>query len=381
MIERVGESAEAIPQVEPTLFRWFPELQTRLPWVALTRVPTPVHHLTKLGRTMGLDELWVKRDDLCGLWYGGNKPRKLEFLLGDALARHARTVITFGALGSNHALATAICGQKLGLHAVLIPVRQPVTDNVRRNLLLAHAQGAELVYAGNSPGAGWAAVRHWLTHTVGDRGQRPYLILPGGSSARGCLGYVSAALELAEQIKAGEIPQPDDVFVPVGSNGTMAGLEVGLRLASLETRVVGVRVSDRLPITPQRVALLANRCWALLRRYAPGLPPGRVDPHQVTLRHQYVGRGYAHPTPKGVQAVRLMFDQEDIQLDEVYTGKTLAALMDAAEDPAFRKRRILFWNTFNSLLINGQLPEGHDHRRLPRHCEPLALRRVEYWRP
>ena len=130
---------------------------------------------------------------------------------------------------------------------MLILVPQPVTDSVRRNLLISHAQGAHLVHAGGNSGAVLAAFRHWSGHIVGDRGTAPYLIVPGASSARGCLGYVSAAFELAEQIKTGEVPQPDDIFVPVGSNGTIAGLEVGLRLAGLPIRVVGVRVSDRLP--------------------------------------------------------------------------------------------------------------------------------------
>ena len=360
-----GSPETLAPPAEPTLFRWYPELRGRLPWVALTQVPTPVHRLAKLGQVLGTCELWAKRDDQCGLWYGGNKPRKLEFLLGDALARRSKTVITFGALGSNHALATAICGRKLGLHTVLILVRQPITDSVRQNLALAHAQDAELVYAGGNPGAGWAAVRHWLKHTIGTSRWPPCLILPGGSSPRGCLGYVNAALELAEQVKAGELPPPDDLFVPVGSNGTMAGLEVGLRLAGLETRVVGVRVSDRLTISAQTVALLANRCWSLLHRYAPSLPRGRVDPRQVTVWHQYLGRGYGCPTSECQQAVRAMLDQEEIQLDEVYTGKTLAALIDAAADPTFRERRILFWNTFNSLPVSDLLPQGYDYRCLP----------------
>ena len=153
MIDRAGESAEAIAPVEPTLLRWFPELKSSLPWVALTQVPTPVHRLANLGRILEIPELWVKRDDRCGIWYGGNKPRKLEFLLGHALARRAKTVITFGALGSNHGVATTICGSRLGLRVVLLLVRQPPSDSMRQNLLLAHAQGAELVYTGNSRGA------------------------------------------------------------------------------------------------------------------------------------------------------------------------------------------------------------------------------------
>lgn len=366
MNDRTGGSAEAISPVQPPLFRWLPDLQTRLPWVALTRVPSPVHPLANLGRELGIRDLWVKRDDRCGHRYGGNKPRKLEFLLGDAVARHASTVITFGALGSNHTLATAICGRQLGLHTVLILVQQPLSEGVRRNLLLSHAHGTEMVYSRGKAGAAWAAARHWMKHWAGSHGRLPYLIPPGGSSPRGCLGYVNAALELPEQIKAGDLPQPDEVLVPVGSNGTMAGLEVGLRLAGLEARVVGVRVNDRLPVSAENVARLANRCWSLLQRYASDLPPGRVDQRQVIVWHQYLGKGYAHPTPEGERALRMMADHEGIELDEVYTGKTLAALIDTAADPIFRDRRILFWNTFNSLPLSPLLPQGYDHHRLPK---------------
>ena len=278
MNDKTIQSTEAIASAEPTLFHWFPELRDSLPWVPLTRVPSPVHRLADLGRELGLEDLWIKRDDACGLWYGGNKPRKLEFLLGDAVARRARAVITFGGLGSNHAVATAVCGRRFGLHSILVLVDQPISNEVRHNLLLAHAQGAELVYAGGSRRAAWAAARHWLVRTVGDRGRRPYLVLPGGSSPRGCLGYVNAALELADQIKAKEMPPPDDVFVPVGSNGTMAGLQAGFRLAGLETRGVGVRVSDRLPVGARAIAMLANRSLALLHRYAPGLAPRTCSP-------------------------------------------------------------------------------------------------------
>ena len=254
---------------------------------------------------------------------------------------------------------------------MLILVPQPPSDAVRHNLLLPHAQGARLVYCGGNLGAVWAGVRHWLKATIGSHLRPPCVIPPGGSSPVGCLGYVNAALELADQIKAGELPQPDDIFVPVGSNGTMAGLLVGLKLAGLESRVVGVRASDRLPISPRGVARLANRCWALLQSYAHDLPGGEVDPRHIVLWQQYLGQGYAYPSREGHEAVRLMQEAEGIQLDEVYTAKTLAALIDASADPAFKERRVLFGNTFNSLPIEDLLPKGYDY-----HCLPESFHRI-----
>lgn len=365
MNDKNVDSIQAGAQSAPALFRWFPGLRGRIPWVALTRAPARVHPLASIGRSLGMDDLWIKRDDECGIWYGGNKPRKLEFLLGDALSRRSRTVITFGGLGSNHALATAICGRKLDLRVVMVMVRQPLSDEARRNLLLAHSQGAQLVFGGGHNGARWAGVRRWLRHAVAD-GRPPYLVMPGGSTPRGCLGYVSAALELADQVQAGEAPPPDDIIVPVGSNGTMAGLLVGLSIAGLESRVIGVRVSDQLPTTPEAVAALAGRCRTMLRRHLGSLSRHRMEPGDVTIWDGFLGRGYAHPTSEGLRAVATMAEQEGIRLDDVYTGKTLAALMAAAEDPLFRRRRVLFWNTFNSLSVSDLLPDGYDHRRLPK---------------
>ena len=365
MSDRNIDPLQAKAQSAPALFRRFPELQDRVPWVSLTRTPARVHPLANIGRTLDMDDLWIKRDDECGIWYGGNKPRKLEFLLGEALSRSARTVITFGGVGSNHALATAICGRELGLRVVVVMVHQPLSDEARRNLLLAHSQGARLVFGGGHNGARRAGVRSWLRYAMLDR-RPPYLVMPGGSTPRGCLGYVSAALELADQIRAGEAPQPDDIIVSVGSNGTMAGLLVGLGLAGLESRVIGVRVSDQLPTNPRAVAGLADRCRTLLGRYLDTLPKLRIDPADVTIWDGFLGRGYAHPTSEGLRAVGTMAEQEGIGLDDVYTGKTLAALIAAAEDPEFRKRRVLFWNTFNSLPVSDLLPGGYDHQRLPR---------------
>ncbi len=348
------------------LFQRFPTLQRALPRVELTVLPTPARRLENLERALGAGELWVKCDDRCGLWYGGNKPRKLEFLLGEALARGADTVITFGTLGTHHGLATTICAGRLGLRTVLILVDEPVRDETRKNLLLCHAHGAELCYAGTRHKATALGAWNWLRCCDPLRRRFPYLIMPGGSTPRGAIGYVNAALELEEQIRAGELPEPDVIFVPVGSNGTMAGLEAGLRLTRLRSRVIGVCVSDQVRIDAQTVAKLANNTLALLGRHAPeiaAVQPVLAD--EVTIWREYLGRGYAYPTAEAQQAVELMAEQEGIELEFVYTGKTLAALMDAVDRPEYRDRCILFWNTYNSMPVPSPSPDGIDYRRLP----------------
>src|SRR4030095_13976732 len=232
------------------LVRRFPAL-ARLPRHALTTLPTPVQPLARLASRRNLGALWIKRDDLTGPLYGGNKPRKLEFLLGAAQQRGRRAVITFGGIGTHHGLATAICARDAGLHAVLVLLPQPVTEHVRHCLLLDQAVGAELHLAGSV--AGVAAVAPRLCASGILRG-RPLAIIPtGGSSARGAIGYVNAACELADQVRAGTLPEPDAIFVPLGSGGTAACPVLGCRLAGLRTRVVSVLVTDLLPPSPSRL--------------------------------------------------------------------------------------------------------------------------------
>lgn len=349
-----------------TLFQRFPVLREALPRAELTKLPTPAHRLKNLERAVGAGELWIKRDDQGGRWYGGNKPRKLEFLLGEALAKGTCTVITFGTLGTHHGLATTICAGKLGLDTVLILVDEPVREEIRTNLLLCHAHGAKLCYAGTRRRATVLGAWHWLRHCNPLRRQFPYLIMPGGSTPRGVIGYVNAALELEDQVQAGELPEPDVIFVPVGSNGTMAGLEAGLRLTDLRTKVIGVCVSDRVQIDAQTVANLANDALSLLGRHAPEIAQAScVSAENVTIWHEYLGRGYAHPTPEAKRAIELTAASEGIVLEFVYTGKTLAALMDAVGRPEFRDRRILFWNTYNSMPIPGPARDEISCRQLP----------------
>ena len=168
----------------------------------LTQLPTRVHRLDRLGAQLRVEQLWVKRDDESGTLYGGNKPRKLEFLLGDALADGKRSVLTFGGIGTHHGLATAICARAVGLRAILALLKQPVTEHVRRCLLLDYAAGAEMHYARDRAALVTArALRICGRELL--RGELPYIIPTGGTSPLGTLGYVNAAFELQEQISNG----------------------------------------------------------------------------------------------------------------------------------------------------------------------------------
>jgi D-cysteine desulfhydrase len=332
---------------EPYLFQKFPGLKGRLPWMPLGDFPTPVQRIDRLGAELKCRELYLKRDDLSAADYGGNKVRKLEFTLADVKARGRKLVITLGAVGSNHVLATTVHGGKAGLQTVGVFMPQPVQEYLRRNILCNHAQGCTLEYAASDTGAILRLpaiyLRHWRR-----TGERPYLLWFGGSSTLGVLGYVEAALEIAEQVRAGAMPEPEFIFVPVGSGGTLAGLLLGLKLAGLESTAVGVRVYDRTFANERMVAFLANRALRLLRKADPAVPPAEISAREIVMLHDYFGSGYARFTRKGEEAVARMKALEGIALDGAYSGKAMAAFIDFMSVPARRERPALFIDTYNS---------------------------------
>lgn len=309
----------------------------------LLGAPTPVHPAPALGDALGVADLWIKRDDLTAVPYGGNKPRKLEHLLAHARARGCRRVVTFGGLGTNHGLATAVHAAGLGIGTTLVLVPQPVTPRVVHALRMDAAFGAELVLAAGPTAAVRRAaavlLRSWRA------GEKAMPIPPGGSSPLGTVGFVAAALELAEQVRAGALPAPGAVYVAVGSGGTAAGLALGLALAGLPTRVVGVLVTDVLAPSPGRLRRLAH---AAGRRFGGDAAAVRLPDDAIALVRDCVGRGYGHPTPEARAAVELAERLEGLALETTYTGKCLAGLA-RREREAGGTGPVLFWNTASSI--------------------------------
>ena len=342
------------------LVQRFPALAT-LPRYPLTSLPTPVAPLERLMQRAGVGPLWIKRDDISGPLYGGNKPRKLEWLLGAARARGRRAVITFGGIGTHHGLATALCARDAGMGAVLVLLPQPVTAHVRQCLLLHHASGAEMYLAGSVAGI---VAKSLARCTRGLLTGAPLAIIPtGGTSALGAIGYVNAALELADQVRAGLMPEPAAIIVALGSGGTLAGLALGCRLAGLQSRIVGVLVTDILPPSAARLARLARATLARLRRADPSLPAVDIRPDDIAIERDFLGGGYGAPTEAGIAAARAFADSEGIELEPTYTAKALAALLDLAARPTWRGRPLLFWNTYSSVdpaAAVSRLPDWHE---------------------
>jgi D-cysteine desulfhydrase len=277
-----------------------------------------VRELTDLG-------IWVKEDGRFGSGgWGGNKVRKLEWLIPDAQRRGRRSILTFGGLGTNWGLATALYAREHGLETALALVDQPVDDHVRAQLARLEASGARIHRTHTKRRT--VAMLPWLLARNARGGHPPYLLPAGGSSAVGALGYVEAALEIAAQVEDGSLPEPAHVVVPVGTGGTAAGLSLGFQIAGLRSRVVGVVVNDQLRLDGSVVARLARRTARLLERRGARLGPLRLKPDMLNLTRDQIGPGYGHPTEAAERAAALAADEE-LSLDPVYTAKAMAGLL------------------------------------------------------
>lgn len=289
----------------------------------------------------------MKNDGLYGRLYGGNKPRKLEMILADAAAKGAQVILTGGALGTNHGLATAIYGAQMGFRVVVLLTFEHPGPSTGRNLCWMRAAGAVLHYVRSIPQAFLKAPYYMQRYRDGASGRYPYPLWPGASTPLGSVGYVNAALELAEQIAEGQMPEPAAIFVPLGSAGTAAGLLLGLRLAGLRSRLIAVAVTRAPTAWATSVVRLANSTARLLeRRGAPSLP--RFEAAEVEVVRRWLGKGFGWPSDEGARAQAMLAETEGLLLEPVYTAKTVAALIDivgsgGVVNPA------LYWHTYNAV--------------------------------
>lgn len=326
---------------------------TRFPRIRLGHMPTPLEPMENLSRHLagpnGGPKLWIKRDDCTGLSTGGNKTRKLEFLMAEALAQGADTVITQGATQSNHARQTAAAAAKLGLAChILLEDRTGHTDPAYTesgNVLLDRLHGATIArYPG---GTDMQAQMESFAAELKTQGRKPYVIPGGGSNAVGALGYVNAALELLAQ--AAEMGlRIDHVVHATGSTGTQAGLVTGLVALNSGIPVLGISVRAKKEQQEKNVLALAEKVATHI-----GLP-GIVKAEHVVANSDYVGQGYGIPTEGMIAAVKLLAEKEGILLDPVYSGKGMAGLIDLVRKGHFGKdENIVFIHTGGSVGLFG----------------------------
>lgn len=349
----------------PALFRRWPHLEHSLPWASLGRRPTEVHPL-QLGSLEEAGRAWVKRDDRTGDLYGGNKVRKLELILAAAREDGVRRLITAGAAGSHHVLATTVYGRSLGFEVTAVLFPQKRTPHVRDVLLRVHALGAELRFAHRMEAVPAAVLGARWAH----RGERTRVVPPGGSDPLGTLGYVSAGLELVEQIEQGALPVPATVHVAGGTLGTAAGLGLGFTLGGVSTRVAAYRITSAIVCNRRVLEKLVRGAARLLERRGVAPTEWAHAAARVELRPERLGPGYGRATPEGEAATR-RFAAAGLQLDPTYTAKAAAGYLEALAEGGPDGRH-LFWHTLSA--VQPEVPRLAEPEELPAAFRDYLLR-------
>jgi D-cysteine desulfhydrase family pyridoxal phosphate-dependent enzyme len=294
-----------------------------LPRYPLATLPTPLQRARNLEAVLGprCPHIYLKRDDLTGLAFGGNKARKLEYLLADALANDATTLVTEGAAQSNHARMTAAAARIAGLRCVLVLDARHGSE-IAGNLLLDHLLGAEVRIVPDKTAR--SALMVSIAGELRAAGERPYVIPTGGSVPIGAAGYVAMVAELLTQLMClGEAPSR--LYVATGSLGTQAGLVVGARAFSASFAVYGVAVEHPVPELIADGVALANATAALLELRGDSL--AAFSTSDIAINGEFIGPAYGVATDEGVEAIRLLAGTEAVFLDPVYSGKAMAAVI------------------------------------------------------
>ena len=316
------------------LFERFPQLRT-IPRARLCALPSPVQKLD--GISTGA-ELWIKRDDLNAPLSGGNKVRSLEFLLGGL--KSGDSVVTVGGAGSMHILSTAVHANRLGVKAIglrwthdMNPVADSVSDRISQLMPDVRVRrNAALTF-----GLAWYRSRS---------GRARYIPL-GGAVPVGVLGHVNAALELAAQIRRGEMPAPEKIVLPLGSGGTTAGLLLGFAIAELPVEIVGARVGPRMFVNRSRVLALARRTARLIERMTGETLPA-IAATRLRIVHNVYGGAYGRPLDRARDAANILQSHTGIGLDDTYSAKAWVAALDETRTS---KGPVLYWLTFDATCL------------------------------
>jgi len=322
-------------------------LLSRYPRVRLAHLPTPLEHLPRLSDYLGGPQIWIKRDDCTGLATGGNKTRKLEFSMGDAVARGADTIVTVGAVQSNHVRQTAAAASRLGMRCEIL-LEHRVTDASDAylnsgNVLLDRMFGATLHEF--PAGADFDAEMQTIADRVTADGNRPYIVPGGASNEVGALGYANCALELVQQANERQLAI-GHVITATGSAGTQAGMIVGLKALNSGIPLLGINVSIGKDAQEQKVFDLA--CETAVHLGAPGI----VAREDVVANGDYVGPGYGQRTDEMNEALMLFARLEGLLLDPVYSGKAAAGLIDLVRGGRFETAGdIVFLHTGGAVAL------------------------------
>jgi len=364
--------AQASPETAP-IVKAFPSFG-RVPRVDLVAKPSPLGPLGALEGVLraeqgaaptGVPWLLIKHDDVSNGLVGGNKARKLEYLLGEAHARHVREVVTSGRLGTNHGLATAAAARRLGLPATVVLGPQPVTEGIRRKLLAMHAAGAEMRF--HSTYVGWALDVAWSKLQALLWPEDFYYIPPSGTSDVGAIGYVNAFFELVEQ--TGEDGLPDEIVVAASTGGTAAGLLAGSCLSGHweRVRIRAVGVTEEWLQSEMLLRWEAREAYRAVREALDPADRARVPECDflgsywaLAYEHGYLAPGYGKTDAALEGVMRLLSETQGVELDPTFTAKAMKHFLDRARErlrSGDTKRRLLFWNTYAPVDIESAIRE------------------------
>lgn len=306
--------------------------------ITLGQFPTPLHEIPAFTKTLGYHgKIYIKRDDLSGLAGGGNKTRKLEYLMADARQKKADTVITAGGLQSNHCLQTAAAARKLGMDCRLV-LSGEKPESFNGNLFLDMLTGADIDYVSRTERE---QRMQKIAEELRNKGKNPYTIPVGGSNSIGAVGYMMAMPEILRQFELMNIGC-ERIVVAASSGGTLAGMMLGAKTSGFRGRITGISI-DRRPdgedAFPPQLAALANQTAELLESDV------RLKPDDFELEYGYLGAGYAVVGDNERRAIRMLAESEGLFVGPVYTGRALGALIDCIEKGKWRNETICFWHT------------------------------------
>jgi len=301
----------------------------KLPRIKMAQLPTPLEEMPRLSKVLGGPKLWIKRDDLTGIAFGGNKERKIEFVMADAIKKGADVIITTGAIQSNHARVTAAAAKKLGLKVVLV-MRGKEPERYDGNLLLDNLFGADIRFVQMDPQQALSEMEK-VAVELKNKGHSPYTVPGGASYPTGAVGYVNAMLELINQAKE-RMPNINYVIHAAGSGGTQAGLVITNKALETETEILGMCIKSKAnQWLAEKIVEIANGIRRLLDLKAV------AEQKDVVLISDYAGEDYGVLTPEAVEAIKLVARTEGILLDPVYTSKAMAGLIDFIRQRRFKK--------------------------------------------
>ena len=318
---------------------------SKFPRVKLIHSPTPLEHLGNLSKFLGGPEIFIKRDDCTGLAFGGNKSRKLEFLIGDAIQNKADIVITAGAAQSNHCRQTAAAASKFGIECIIV-AKPSWSKEYNGNVFLDELLGANLVLIEDDNEAldqgGKLSIETFIEAMMENlisEGRKPYYIPIGGGNATGSLGYISMTMELVSQANAIGI-EIGSMIAASGGGGTQTGMILGADLTKSAIKTVGIGISSKAPVIIPKLKKLCNHTS---NQFGLGLS---YEENDIIFFDDYIGDGYGIPSEEMIDAVKLMARKEGIILDPVYSGKALSGMLDLINKKYFSTSKpIVFVHT------------------------------------